>query len=100
MCAGAIGGEMVNKIKRLGLTLDERVIRRIADGYEIHGRDISVNVVNPQRGEIYTVFRGGGPVVSPGGRKSFDQFLLDAAVARGGGFVPERGGRGRANSTL
>src|SRR3990172_2156707 len=90
MCAGAIGGEMVNKIKRLGLTLDERVIRRIADGYEIHGRDISVNVVNPQRGEIYTVFRGGGPVVSPGGRKSFDQFLLDAAVARGAEFVHER----------
>jgi flavin-dependent dehydrogenase len=90
MCAGAIGGEMVNKIKRLGLTLDGRVIRRIADGYEIHGRDISVNVVNPQRGEIYTVFRGGGPVVSPGGRKSFDQFLLDAAVARGAEFVHER----------
>jgi flavin-dependent dehydrogenase len=90
MCAGAIGGEMVNKIKRLGLTLDERVIRRIADGYEIHGRDISVNVVNPQRGEIYTVFRGGGPVVSSGGRKSFDQFLLDAAVARGAEFVHER----------
>src|SRR4030066_944605 len=79
MCAGAIGGEMVNKIKLLGLTLDERVIRRIADGYEIHGRDISVNVVNPQRGEIYTVFRGGGPVESPGGRRSFAQFLLEAA---------------------
>jgi len=90
MCAGAIGGEMVKKIERLGLTLDERVVRRIADGYEIHGRDISVNILNPERGEIYTVFRGAGPVDSPEGRKSFDQYLLDAAVAWGAEFVHER----------
>lgn len=90
MCAGAIGGEMVRKIEGLGLPLEERVIRRIADGYEIHGRDVSVTVVNPERGTIYTVFRGGGPVASLGGRKSFDQFLLDATVARGAEFVHER----------
>ncbi|HEU5359950.1 MAG TPA: hypothetical protein VFU42_02215 [Candidatus Deferrimicrobiaceae bacterium] len=90
MCAGAIGVEMVRKIERLGLPLDERVVRRIADGYEIHGRDVSVNVVNPQRGMIYTVFRGGGPVASKGIHRSFDQFLLDATVARGAEFVNER----------
>ncbi|MGB3399249.1 MAG: hypothetical protein WBA34_03645 [Candidatus Deferrimicrobiaceae bacterium] len=90
MCAGAIGVEMVRKLERLGLPLEERVIRRIADGYEIHGRNISVNIVNPKRGTIYTVFRGGGPVAHGGDRKSFDQFLLDAAIARGAEFVHER----------
>jgi len=90
MCAGAIGSVMVEKIRKLGLAVDGQVIRRIADGYEIHGMDVSVNVVNPQRGAIYTVFRGGGPVVSTGARKSFDQFLLDAAVGRGAKFLHER----------
>ena len=90
MCAGAIGAVMVEKLERLGLPIDDRVIRRIADGYEIHGMHISVNVVNPERGAIYTVFRGGGPVASTGTRKSFDQYLLDAAVERGAEFFHER----------
>jgi flavin-dependent dehydrogenase len=90
MCAGAIGDSMVRKLESLGLTLDERVVRRIADGYEIHGRNVTVNVVNPERGAIYTVFRGGGPVATTEERKSFDQFLLDAAIARGAQFFHKR----------
>ncbi len=90
MCAGAIGRGMVRKLQSIGLPLDETVIQRIADGYEIHGKDVSVNVVNPEHGTIYTVFRGGGPVASPGGRKSFDQFLLDATRSRGAEFLHER----------
>ncbi|GAB4367163.1 MAG: hypothetical protein Kow00128_11370 [Deltaproteobacteria bacterium] len=90
MCAGAIGVVMVDKLKALGLAIDPRVIRRIADGYEIHGMDVSVNVVNPERGAIYTVFRGGGPVVASEARKSFDQYLLDAAMARGASFLQDR----------
>jgi len=90
MCAGAIGRQMVRKLQEIGLPLDEQVIQRIADGYEIHGRDVSVNVVNPEHGTIYTVFRGGGPVASPGGRKSFDQFLLDETLRRGAEFLHER----------
>lgn len=90
MCAGAIGPGMVEKIGRLGLALDERVIRRIADGYEIHGQGVSVIVENPGKGGIYTVFRGGGPVAPTGKRKSFDQFLLEAATARGAEFLHER----------
>jgi len=81
MCAGAIGPAVVKKIRGFSLSIDERVVRRIADGYEIHGRDVSVTVRHPERGQIYTVFRGGGPVRACGGAKSFDQFLLDAAVA-------------------
>jgi len=90
MCAGAIGTAMVNKLERLGLPIDPRVIRRIADGYEIHGMDVSVNVVNPDRGAIYTVFRGGGPIDSSMARNSFDQYLLDSAVERGATFLHER----------
>lgn len=90
MCAGAIGAVMVRKLEGLDLAMDDRVVRRIADGYEIHGRDISVNVVNPERGAIYTVFRGAGPVASARGHTSFDQYLLDASVARGAEFVHDR----------
>jgi len=90
MCAGAIGPAVVKKIRGFSLSIDERVVRRIADGYEIHGRDVSVTVRHPERGQIYTVFRGGGPVRACGGAKSFDQFLLDAAVAGGAEFLHER----------
>lgn len=90
MCAGAIGPSMVARLERLGIPLDERVVRRTADGYEIHGRGVSVVVRHEGRGAIYTVFRGGGPVAPGGSTKSFDQHLLDAAVARGAVFVRDR----------
>ncbi len=90
MCAGAIGAGMIEKLELLGLALDDRVVRRIAEGYEIHGRGVSVTVRNPGRGAIYTVFRGGGPVMQRGRARSFDQFLLDAAMARGAEFIHDR----------
>lgn len=90
MCAGAIGAGMIAKMERLGLVLDDRVVRRIAEGYEIHGRGVSVTVRNPGRGAIYTVFRGGGPVTHAGRARSFDQYLLDAATARGAEFLHDR----------
>jgi flavin-dependent dehydrogenase len=90
MCAGAIGPAIVGKIRELPMAFDEHVISRIADGYEIHGRDVSVTVRHPERGEIYTVFRGGGPVTKRGDTKSFDQYLLDSAIAKGAEFFHER----------
>lgn len=90
MCAGAIGEGMVRKMESVGLPLDERVVRRIADGYEIHGGALSVVVRSAERGAIYTVFRGGGPVAPCGTSRGFDQHLLDAAVARGAEFVHDR----------
>jgi flavin-dependent dehydrogenase len=90
MCAGAIGPAIVGKIRELSMVFDKRVISRIADGYEIHGRDVSVTVRHPERGEIYTVFRGGGPVTQAGDTKSFDQYLLDSAIAKGAEFIHER----------
>jgi flavin-dependent dehydrogenase len=90
MCAGAIGPAMVGKIAGLSLPFDREVISRIADGYEIHGRDVSVTIRHPEKGDIYTVFRGGGPVRSAAGPKSFDQFLLDAAIGRGAEFLHTR----------
>ncbi len=90
MCAGAIGAAMIGKMEALGLVLDDRVVRRIAEGYEIHGRGVSVTVRNAGRGGIYTVFRGGGPLTHVGKARSFDQFLLDAARERGAEFVHDR----------
>lgn len=90
MCAGAIGTAMVLKIEALGLPLDPRIIQRIANGYEIHGRHVSVTVDSPDGAGIFTVFRGGGPSSPQGQVRSFDKFLLDAAVTRGAEFVHER----------
>lgn len=90
MCAGAIGAAMVRKIEALGLPIDGRVIQRIADGYEIHGRRVSVTVDSPDGGGIYTVFRGGGPVAPGRVPKSFDKYLLDAAIERGAEFLHDR----------
>ena len=90
MCAGAIGAALVEKIRDFSLPFDNRVIRATAEGYEIHGRDVSVTVRHPERREICTVFRGGGPVRSSEATKSFDQFLLDAAIARGAEYLNER----------
>lgn len=90
MCAGAIGAGMIEKLEGLGLVMDDRVVRRIADGYEIHGRGVSVTVRNPRRGAIYTVFRGSGPVTPLGKARSFDQYLLDAATERGAEFIHDR----------
>src|SRR5512134_1236012 len=90
MCAGAIGPSMVEKIRDFSLPFDGRVIRGVADGYEIHGRDVSVTVRHPERREICTVFRGGGPVRSSQEARSFDQFLLDAATNRGAEYLNER----------
>ena len=36
------------------------------------------------------MFRGGGPTRQGGGRKSFDQYLLDAAIGMGAEFLHER----------
>src|SRR5512134_2938261 len=90
MCAGAIGPAMVEKIRGFSLPFDGRVIRGTADGYEIHGRGVSVTVRHPEKREIYTVFRGGGPVRSSQEARSFDQFLLDAATNRGAEYLNER----------
>lgn len=90
MCAGAIGPAMADKIRNFSLPFEGRVIRGTADGYEIHGRDVSVTVRHPERREIYTVFRGGGPVRSSEATMSFDQYLLDAATSRGAEYLNER----------
>ncbi|RMG61030.1 MAG: hypothetical protein D6713_01240 [Deltaproteobacteria bacterium] len=91
MCAGAIGYLTYEKIRSIGLSLDERVVRRIADGYVFHGMKNEARIYHPQRTGIYTVFRGGGPVMmtSPS-YQSFDRFLLDECLKMGAQFVNAR----------
>jgi flavin-dependent dehydrogenase len=91
MCAGAIGYITYKKIMDLGLELDDDVIRSILDGYIIHGRKRMAKIIHPDKSGIFTVFRGGGPIVSDKLRwKSFDQFLLDRCVGKGMLFVNRR----------
>ncbi len=91
MCAGAIGYVTYEKIRSLGLSLDDRVVRRIADGYVFHGMRNEAKIFHPERVGIYTVFRGGGPVLSQEvPYMSFDRFLLDECIKRGAVFINDR----------
>lgn len=91
MCAGAIGYITHDKIKDTGIELQQSTVRRIADGYVIHGKKRDAFIIHPEKKGIYTVFRGGGPILEKNSRyKSFDQALLDECVSRKMLFVNER----------
>lgn len=91
MCAGAIGYITYDKIRDAGISLQDTAVRRIADGYVIHGKRRNAHIIHPERKGIYTVFRGGGPLLEEEVRyKSFDQVLLDQCIERGMVFINER----------
>ncbi len=91
MCAGAIGYITYDKIRDAGIDLQDTAVRRIVDGYVIHGKRRKAHIVHPERKGIYTVFRGGGPLLEKESRyRSFDQVLLDQCLDRGMVFINER----------
>lgn len=91
MCAGAIGYITYEKIKETGVELQSSAVRRIADGYVIHGKRRDAHIIHPGRKGIYTVFRGAGPLLEKYSRyRSFDQVLLDKCIEQGMVFINER----------
>lgn len=87
MCAGVIGGDVVSHLKRLDIPLSPEVIRQSIRGYNFHTRGESVYIEEVIKSQMYTVYRGAGPV-SPLGvtKKGFDQFLLEHALKLGAQF--------------
>ncbi|MBI2917735.1 MAG: FAD-dependent oxidoreductase [Chloroflexi bacterium] len=84
-CAGILSGRLLRRIGELGLTIPERVIQGRINAYSVFSPFGTIEVTNPEPGgEIYSIYRGGGPLHAPLEREqSFDRFLLDEAVRRG-----------------
>jgi flavin-dependent dehydrogenase len=91
MCAGAIGHQLIQEIERSTTTIPREVIHYEIEGYAVHYQDSSARLENDPTKKIYGVYRGAGPVSTehPEGARSFDQFLLDQAVALGASHVPQ-----------
>jgi NADH:ubiquinone reductase (H+-translocating) len=82
MCAGILSSRLLRDLARLDLRVPDEVVMSRIGGYSLHTRCGTVEVDQPHPLEaILAVYRGGGP----GGRgdRSFDEFLLGAAVDRG-----------------
>ena len=87
-CQGVISSSLLAAMEKIGLSLPEQVIQAQIRSYRLItlGGELLLPVPGDQ--EIYTVFRGQGPVSEKAGAISFDQFLLDKTLAGGAMKVP------------
>ncbi len=91
MCAGVLGGNIVNMISGLDLDLlklDSRVIRQNVEGFKLNIQGRDALIMRPSS-KVYTVFRGVGPrsEASSEGFIGFDSFLLEEAKRRGAAVI-------------
>ncbi|MBI4494640.1 MAG: hypothetical protein HY690_17830 [Chloroflexi bacterium] len=93
MCAGIIPASVLSQFGGLGLTVPPELILSRISTYSLHTSAGSLDATQPDpRAEIVSVYRGAGPRYGhPPGLVSFDELLLEQAVARGArlrrGFV-------------
>ncbi len=84
LCVGILANSLIEKLSQIGLEIPERIIQRSIDSYKLVTEIGEITLEKDERRRIYTVYRGGGPkgfkFVEP---ISFDNFLLESAVARG-----------------
>jgi flavin-dependent dehydrogenase len=91
-CAGILSSRLMQGLHSLGLELSEDVVQSTVQSYAVHLDGDTLRLTNPNLGkQIVSVYRGAGPRMLTGEPEaSFDQFLLDHAVARGAQLVPSR----------
>ncbi|HLA38886.1 MAG TPA: NAD(P)/FAD-dependent oxidoreductase [Candidatus Glassbacteria bacterium] len=82
-CQGVISAGLLRQMERIGLAIPPQVIQARIKSYSLVTLGGELNLPAPPNQEIYTVFRGHGPVPEKEGAISFDQFLLDRAIAAG-----------------
>lgn len=84
-CAGILSVSIFNNLEELGLTIPEGVIQNRITAYTIHSPHTSISITNPEKEkEIVSIYRGGGPRLSYGGRTvGFDGWLLGQAQSHG-----------------
>jgi flavin-dependent dehydrogenase len=92
MCGGIISESLVQNLASEGITLPATVVQRGLDSYVLHMDVGSVRIDTPlQEMRIGAIHRGGGPHdVSESRWCSFDDYLLNRALAKGARLVPSR----------
>ena len=89
--AGILSASMLRNLKELELSVPEEVIRSRITSYHLHSPFGIIDIANPDpSAEIYSVFRGAGPLYNSVKLPGFDGFLLDKAVEQGAGLVRRR----------
>ncbi|MBI4024597.1 MAG: hypothetical protein HY360_06420 [Verrucomicrobia bacterium] len=92
MCAGILSSRVVEGLTALGLALPPEIVMGQVRVYKLHWGANSIAILPPDpTQQVFTVYRGGGPRMSPyAPTTGFDAFLLDQARARGARIVRER----------
>lgn len=84
LCVGILAHSLLERLSELGLEVPARIVQRKIDSYRLVTEIGGITLEKDERRRIYTVYRGGGPkgfkFVNP---ISFDNFLLNAALAQG-----------------
>lgn len=88
MCAGIIGGRVVDEITNFGIELDHRVLRQDIDGFRVFLDGLNAEIKKRDRDRVYTIFRNQGPLgVNPKDEIiGFDAFLFNKTTALGVNF--------------
>lgn len=92
MCAGILSRRVIEGLATLEVTLPPDVVRGHVRVYKLHwgNHSVSIQPPDPTR-QVLSVYRAGGPRKSPYAPASgLDEFLLNAAHARGARIVHER----------
>lgn len=90
-CAGILSSSMLRNIKELEIDIPTSVIQSRITSYRLISHFGEMVVHNPETGDIFSVFRGGGPLKHPlGAQASFDYFLLEEATKRGAEVIKEK----------
>jgi flavin-dependent dehydrogenase len=91
-CGGIISELLVQTLAVEGINLSDSVVRKGINSYVLHTNPGDVNINTPHLEKtIATVYRGGGPKgMVAGDKESFDNFLLNQAVAEGAIHTPLR----------
>ena len=87
-CQGVISAGLLASMEKIGLSIPRQVIQARIKSYRLITLGGELLLPVPGNQEIYTVFRGHGPVSEKAGAISFDQFLLDKVLAGGAVKTP------------
>ncbi len=90
MCAGIVSNSLIQKLEDLGVEVLGSVVQREIEAYTLEVRGAAVRLEKPPGARIYTAFRSGGPMGERfGTERSFDHFVLQAAISAGAQHIPQ-----------
>lgn len=90
-CAGILSSTLLRNTRELEIEIPGSVIQSRITSYRLLSPFGEMMVNNPETDDIFSVFRGGGPLKHPlGMQASFDSFLLEEAKKRGANVIKEK----------